>query len=265
MPHRRPLLAGLLAALQAQVAQGYAEKVELLVDSTEDLTVGGKRNKLLRQSQGLFVVFVDDDDEVTEDYVSTLVGTMEQHPLADCIGLEGWITFDGDRRQAWKISRTFDTWHEKEGVYYRTPNHISPVRRELALLVGFPDLSFGEDAEYSRRLLPLLKTEAYIPRPLYHYKFISNKWRELKTLDTDTLVELFVNSGKNFAKATGPDGAVLFDHSAHFALYNQLLQALPVDHALPRHVAYGAHLRGLIKQELIARDALPGAANPQLV
>jgi hypothetical protein len=60
-------------------------------------------------------------------------------------------------------------------VYFRTPNHISPVRRELALQAGFPDVTYAEDREYSKRLLPLCKNEAKIKGSIYHYKYISKK------------------------------------------------------------------------------------------
>ena len=66
-------------------------------------------------------------------------------------------------------------WHQSGGIYYRTPNHISPVKRELALQAGFPEIAFGEDHEYSKRLLPLLKTETIIKENLYHYDFYEQK------------------------------------------------------------------------------------------
>ena len=73
----------------------------------------------------------------------------------------------------WHISKDFGFWYEQRGVYYRTPNHISPVKRELALLAGFPEIAFSEDAEYSKRLLPHLKTEVKIPGILYYYRYES--------------------------------------------------------------------------------------------
>jgi hypothetical protein len=57
--------------------------------------------------------------------------------------------------------------------YKRIPNHLMCVKRELALQAGFPDKSFGEDAAYAKKLLPLLKTQHIIPEILYHYNFNS--------------------------------------------------------------------------------------------
>jgi hypothetical protein len=62
---------------------------------------------------------------------------------------------------------------DSAGVHYRSPNHLNPVRRELALEAGFPaKIYHGEDHEFSRRLLPLIKSETSAGSdPLYHYWF----------------------------------------------------------------------------------------------
>jgi len=95
---------------------------------------------------------------------------------SDCIGISGIITTNGRDQRQWHISKEYGHWHTApDGTYLRTPNHISPVKRELALQAGFPEIPFGEDAEYSRRLLPLLKTETIIKENIYHYKYVKHK------------------------------------------------------------------------------------------
>jgi len=118
---------------------------------------------------------VDDDDDVSDDYVEKIFFTILKHPYIDCIGIEGIITTDGAQQKDWIISIECKDWYEENDVYFRTPNHISPVRRELALQAGFPDVTYAEDREYSKRLLPLCKNEAKIKGCLYHYKYVSQK------------------------------------------------------------------------------------------
>jgi hypothetical protein len=85
------------------------------------------------------------------------------------------MTTNNKDRHNFKISNTFDSWFELNGVYYRTINHLCPVKRELALQVKFPrGINNGEDADYSNRLRPLLKTEVYINKDMYHYDFNTN-------------------------------------------------------------------------------------------
>lgn len=135
--------------------------------------IGTKRNKLLEQAKGDYIVFADDDDSLAYNYVEKILEAIESGP--DCIGISGVITTNGKNEKPWHISKDYGHWYEANGVYYRTPNHISPVRRELALAAGFPEIQFGEDAEYSRRLLPMLKTEVKIPGILYYYRYVSHK------------------------------------------------------------------------------------------
>ena len=171
MPSRRKDLAKLLSRIDAQTPMRGG--VEVLWDNSMDYNIGVKRNNLLSRATSEYVVFIDDDDWIVGDYVSRILRALESKP--DCVGISGIITTDGRKMRKWHISREYGHWHTKNGVYLRTPNHISPVKRSLALQAGFPETSYGEDAEYSRRLLPLLKTEVKVPGLIYHYKFISKK------------------------------------------------------------------------------------------
>ena len=145
------------------------QPVELLINEHETDNVGKKRNDLLRQAKGTWVVSVDSDDHISKDYVSKILKATETNP--DCIGISGYITTNGKHKKQWHISKEYGSWYERNSVYFRTPNHISPVKRELALKVMFPEISFGEDAVYSERILPFLKSEVRVRGDIYHYDF----------------------------------------------------------------------------------------------
>ena len=87
--------------------------------------------------------------------------------------MKGKITFDGANEKKWIISTSCGSWYEKDNMYFRTPNHISPVRRDIALKVKFPKIMIGEDYEYSMGILPHLKREFLIDKELYHYKYVT--------------------------------------------------------------------------------------------
>ena len=59
-------------------------------------------------------------------------------------------------------SMKFMEWKTVDGIRQRCPNHINPVKREIALQVPYPDKNLDADKEYSMALLPLLKTEVMI-------------------------------------------------------------------------------------------------------
>lgn len=169
MPCRREKLANLRQVLDRQLTP----EVEVITDISMNYNIGTKRNKLLDLASGKYIVFCDDDDLIASDYIEKILKAIESEP--DCIGISGIITTNGAREMQWHISKDFQMWFERSNVYYRTPNHISPVKRELALAAGFPEISFGEDYEYSMRLLPLLKKEVKIPGNLYFYRYESKK------------------------------------------------------------------------------------------
>lgn len=176
LPNRRSMFEVLYGKVLLQLALcNSTNLVEVLWDDSTNIPTGRKRNMLIDKSKGDFIVFIDDDDEISDDYISSILEAINKNPNADCIGLEGYITFDGGRRKDWSISINHGHWHETPTHYLRTPNHISPVKRSIAAQCKFPEISYGEDMEYSKRIFPLCKTEIYINKNLYHYKFITQK------------------------------------------------------------------------------------------
>jgi glycosyltransferase involved in cell wall biosynthesis len=137
------------------------------------ISVGKKRQNLLDRSQGDYLAFIDDDDRVSSSYLSRISEALQDSP--DCVGMQGIVTFDGKRSELFEHSIRHPKWERRCGVYYRYPNHLNPVRRDLALKVGFKDLRVGEDFDYSNRLRPLISTEYFIHEPIYFYDYISNK------------------------------------------------------------------------------------------
>jgi glycosyltransferase involved in cell wall biosynthesis len=167
MPKRGRLLRELLGCLLPQAGK---QSIEILIDAG-DGTTGSKRNRLLDVAAGDYLCFVDDDDLVSGDYVRRILLAIESGP--DVVGMEG-ERVDARARERFRHSIRYREW-VNHGTYPhrsfdRNPNHLNPVRRELALLARFPDKTWGEDRDYSARLLPLLNSEVYLPEPIYVYR-----------------------------------------------------------------------------------------------
>lgn len=169
---RRNYLQRILSIIDKQIKD--RNDVECLTNTDDGMkTVGFKRNQLLESAKGDYICFVDDDDLVADDYVSKILNALTTNP--DCVGIEGIITVNGQNPKKFIHSLQYTDWYEKDGVYYRNPNHLSPVKRDFALQAKFPnDKSFGEDKDYSMRLLKYLKTEVYINGPIYFYQYNEN-------------------------------------------------------------------------------------------
>jgi glycosyltransferase involved in cell wall biosynthesis len=170
-----PIRANKLANLRQVLDRQLTPEVEVITDISMNYNIGTKRNKLLSLASGKYVTAIDDDDLIAPDYIEKILKACKSD--CDCIGISGVITTNGSNEMQWHISKDYMGWFERKNVYYRTPNHISPVKRELALAAGFPEISFGEDYEYSMRLLRLLNTEVKIEGILYYYRYEQKKVR----------------------------------------------------------------------------------------
>ena len=150
-------------------SQSPEVEVVSFVDSG-GLTVGAKRNILLRKAKGDYVAFVDDDDDISDDYVPKILAAIESNP--DCCSLTGRIVFSDGYSRIFEHSLKYDRWvddHENK-IYYRPPNHLNAIKRSIATTVVFPGISLGEDRVYSMSVLPRLKSEAKIDGVIYTYK-----------------------------------------------------------------------------------------------
>lgn len=146
-------------------------EILVLVDSKSKV-LGDKRNDLVRLAQGEYTVFVDDDDRVTEDYVSSLLEATQSG--ADVITFDASVSLNGAPAKPCRYSLKFDEDKNTNSEYIRIPNHLSAVKRDLALRAPFASRGRGEDSEYARSLKPLLRTEHRIARTLYYYDFSSS-------------------------------------------------------------------------------------------
>ena len=142
-------------------------------------SIGAKRQKLLEGSRGKYIAYIDDDDLVSNNYVDLVLKSIDKDP--DVIGMHLIMKTDGKLSGKTYHSLKYNTWFDEPGedpswrYYYRNPNHLNPVKRELALKAGFPSINMGEDRHYSSNLLQYLKTEDYIDTPIYTYEVRSIK------------------------------------------------------------------------------------------
>ena len=178
---RQRTLAALLKELHAQIfalENPWQVEIHIALDSGEK-AVGEKRGQLLQQARGQYIAFIDDDDMVAKTYIGDILHAIKQTPPADCVVFAGRLEVDGVYAGPFDYSLAHQTYYQRGNQYFRTPNHLCPVKRELALQVGFKAINCGEDTDYARRLYPLLHSETSIPDPehpenrkcLYVYRF----------------------------------------------------------------------------------------------
>lgn len=169
---RKNMLDNLLDKLNKQIQENNLfEDVEILVDDDDDRFLGTKRKIMLSKAKGLFTCAVDDDDIVSKDYLKKITDAIKKDKNVDCLGINGVITVNGQNPKRWVISCHYEDWFEKDDIYYRTPNHICPIKTELARLADFDEVKWGEDYPFSQRVKKYLKKETVIDEPIYHYQY----------------------------------------------------------------------------------------------
>ncbi len=173
---RRPKLERLLDDLYTQISRdGLWGEVEIVVDGGEG-TIGEKRQRLLERAKGHFVASIDDDDGVAWNYLSRILNAVRGKPGVDCVALNGIITTNGERPQVFRHSMEYEKWETVDGVHLRSINHLNPVRRSLALKVGFVAINHGEDFQFSNAVKPLLQMQVRAGEaPLYYYFYDAAK------------------------------------------------------------------------------------------
>ena len=184
LEERRGQYEHLIEVLQ-EMSTGLHVEVLGSIDNRE-MPTGEKRNRLIAGASGDYIAFVDDDDGVSPDYVDLIMMALVSSP--DCVGIRGILYYNpptvdqyGRELKESQFVHSIDCpgWYTGfDGVYYRSPNHLNPVKREHALKAKFnPYLTIGEDQDYSKRIFPLLKIEERIDEPIYYYQF---NWQERK-------------------------------------------------------------------------------------
>lgn len=176
---REKLFDKLINSLNIQLVAG----VEILhLKDNKEISIGIKRNRLIEMANNDYVCFIDDDDAVAPDYIERILSALESSP--DCVGFKILCTTNGNNPKTACASLNYKTWaNKKDGYdYVRSPYHKTPINREHSLQIGFKDMRFGEDHDFSKRMAEsgLLKSEVFINEYLYYYQYRTNEKHNLK-------------------------------------------------------------------------------------
>lgn len=144
------------------------------------MSIGEKRNRLLQMATGDYTVFIDDDDWISVDYIKEVLKALESRP--DVVGIVGEITVPVPRRSGTVRRRFYHTlanrrYKESPRGFERPPNHLNPMRRDVAASFQFMDISMGEDTDWAMRICreQILQKEVFINKILYYYDYVPNK------------------------------------------------------------------------------------------
>jgi hypothetical protein len=173
IPHRDALLRDLLAELDRQMQPGVG--VIVYRDNLE-ARYPRKCRALIEASRADYASFIDDDDMVAPDFIARVTAALEERP--DYVGFPVRWTIDGVQQVPVVHSLRYGGWRNHPDILVRDIVHFNPIRRELALAGSWdhPDgADHGADGHwaYTIRQTGLCRTEAWIDKEMYYYRFRS--------------------------------------------------------------------------------------------
>jgi len=137
-------------------------------------SIGFKRDALVQIANGEYISFVDDDDEVYQNYVDEILKACDLNSDVVSIKQHAQIE-DGNKFEVdFSISYENEEATKVNGVWKnitRKPFHTCAWKTEIAKKYRFPDASYGEDWHWCKRVLQDVKTEhkIHVPIMCYHW------------------------------------------------------------------------------------------------
>jgi glycosyltransferase involved in cell wall biosynthesis len=163
----------IINSLNKQIDSLGESDVELLaLLDNKIIKVGTKRNMLLDMASGDFLVFVDDDDKVSDDYVSSILGAISSNPNADCIVFDSICTVEGGPGIYCKYGVEFEyhAYGEHPNRQWRgKPAHTMVFRSSIAKKYRFPGINYGEDIKRAKEMWREIKNQVRVNKILYYY------------------------------------------------------------------------------------------------
>jgi hypothetical protein len=171
--------ASLFERLDKKIRNQLTIETEYLVNLDDGkLSIGNKREELKLQSTGKYIVYIDDDDHISKNYVKNILSVIKGHE-PDAIGIKCIYTVNF-KQKSYFVSTNNTSELTTKGVHCRPIGHLNPVKREIAIKAPFPDLYYGEDRKYSNEIKPHIKTEVLAKNTLYWYDYRPNSSESIK-------------------------------------------------------------------------------------
>ncbi len=171
--------ASLFEQLDKKIRNQLTIETEYLVNLDDGkLSIGNKREELKLQSTGKYIVYIDDDDHISKNYVKNILSVIKNYE-PDAIGIKCIYTVNF-KQKSYFVSTNNTSELTAKGIHCRPIGHLNPVKREIAIKAPFPDLYYGEDRKYSNEIKPFIKTEVLAKNTLYWYDYRPNSSESIK-------------------------------------------------------------------------------------
>jgi len=189
IPSRLHFLVPLMQKLEGQI--GDRQDVEIIsIMDNKSFGISEKRNELLKLARGSHLAWIDDDDDVADNYVDRLTETIEKNPNVDVISFNQICYLE---KMEAKVFAKMGNPHEDVVFDYasmrykdtlRPPYHWCVWKTSLAQSEDFRSdvmitgSDMGEDIDWLTRLYPKVKSSVYLDKDVLHIYRYSEKVSE---------------------------------------------------------------------------------------
>jgi hypothetical protein len=165
-----PVLMNKLEGQIAALNEPQAVEILTFLDNRQR-SIGEKRDGLVQLSRGKFVAFCDDDDDVADDYLASLVQAINQaNERVSVITFDQRVIVNGVEAIC-SFSLAHPNEPFKQPTFRRNAWHVCAWRGEMARKVRFPVSNYGEDWAWARHLVLEAIGEIHISRVLHTYRY----------------------------------------------------------------------------------------------
>lgn len=170
-------LLKLIDKINSQIDKhNFKKKVEhLILIDNKIQTIGRKRDNLVQSAVGKYVAFVDDDDDISDDYILELINAIEKNDGVDVITFKQNCFIDKYPKSIAVFGLNNEQQSYSPGATFtRKPYHICAWKRSLVRDYHFSYINYGEDFDWIKQLWNVAKTEFFIDKILHAYVYNNN-------------------------------------------------------------------------------------------
>tara|TARA_R110000782_G_scaffold102791_5_gene190196 strand:+ start:27915 stop:28541 length:627 start_codon:yes stop_codon:yes gene_type:complete len=183
IPSRFDIVKPLIEKVLAQIGDREDVEVISLMDN-KSLHIWEKRNALMGIARGTHLTWLDDDDDIADNYVDKLTETIETNPNVDVISFNQTCYLNGmEARVFARMGNPHEDvipepQHNRLRDTLRPPYHWCCWKTSLALSEPFrASFSHGdkgqstEDIDWLKRLYPKVNSDVYLDNFLHIYRW----------------------------------------------------------------------------------------------
>ena len=183
LPTRTDNLKRLYSKIESQIPAGSKDVEILSIVDNKTMSVGRKRQALFQLARGEYICQIDDDDDVSDNFVSQVLSAIEEtRGEVEVINYLQRCDLDGDILYVHpSIQYPTDDKQMKMNpktlvrTMYRYPWHWSCWRSDIAKRGMFYDCNGIEDSIFPIQMKKIVTSEFYIDDVLTKYIFRSSK------------------------------------------------------------------------------------------